>query len=116
MASLPGSNLTPGQKAAATRKAKKNFRLARAVKGQKIKVRKTQSYQSPIHLVIEQVDVKKVDLDELYELLKQFKVNNYRIKIECERFEFNDIVDYLMPGKSFVLTTGTSWKDHPALG
>ena len=116
MAPLPGSNPTPGQKAAATRKAKKNSRLARAAKGQETKARKAQPYQPPTHLATEQVDIKKVDPDELYELLKQSRVNNYRIKIECERPESNDIVDYLVPGKSFVPTAGTSWKDHPALG
>ena len=108
MTSLFESNFTSGQKAAATRKAKKNFRLARVVKGQKIKIKKIQSYQSPTHLAIEQVDVKKINFDELYELLKQFKVNNYRIKIECERSEFNDIVNYLMLEKSFVLMIDTS--------
>ena len=101
------NNLISGQKTTATRK-KKNFRLACVVKKQKTKIRKIQLYQSSTHLVIEQVNVKKVNFDELYKLFKQFKVNNCRIKIKCERFEFNDIIDYLMFGKFFVFTTDTS--------
>ena len=112
MISLFESNLILDQKAATTKKTKKNFRFIYVVKEQKIKVKKIQLYQSSIHLAIEQINVKKINFDEFYELFKQFKINNYRIKIECERFKFNDIVDYLMFKKLFVLTTDTLWKNH----
>ena len=108
MTSLFENNFISDQKAAATRKTKKNFRFACVVKEQKIKIKKTQLYQSSIHLVIEQINVKKINLDEFYELLKQFKMNNYRIKIECERLKFNNIINYLMFEKFFVLTTDIS--------
>ena len=102
------NNLILSQKATATKKTKKNFRLIYVVKEQKIKIRKIQSYQSSIHLVIKQINVKKINFDELYELFKQFKINNYHIKIECERPEFNDIINYLMFEKFFIFTTDTS--------
>ena len=108
MTSLFENNFISDQKTAATRKTKKNFHLARVVKKQKIKVRKIQSYQSSTHFVIKQVNVKKINFDEFYELFKQFKMNNYRIKIKCKRLEFNDIVNYLMFEKFFVLTTDIS--------
>ena len=108
MTSLFRSNLILSQKTAATKKTKKNFRFICVVKEQKKKIRKIQLYQSSTHFVIAQVNVKKINFVELYKLFKQFKINNYRIKIECERFEFNDIIDYLMFEKFFVFTTDTS--------
>ena len=108
MISLFENNFISDQKTTTTKKIKKNFRFARVAKKQKIKVRKIQLYQSSTHFVIEQVNVKKINFDEFYELFKQFKVNNYRIKIECERFKFNNIVHYLMFEKFFVFTIDTS--------
>ena len=102
------SNFTLNQKATATRKTKKNFHLACVIKRQEIKIRKIQLYQLSIHLVIEQINVKKIDFNELYELFKQFKINNYCIKIECERFKFNNIINYLMLEKFFVFAIDIS--------
>ena len=102
------NNFISDPKTTTTKKAKKNFRLVHVVKRQKIKIKKIQSYKLSTHLVIEKINVKKINSKELYELFKQFKVNNYRIKIECEQFKFNNIVDYLMFEKFFVLTIDTS--------
>ena len=91
------------QKSTIKKKVKKKSHLIKAAKSQQIKTKKQFFSTEYVVKDIERINMKKVNVAKIYELLKN---NDKKFKfIQLSRVNFDDEIDYLLSKKKFDSTT-----------